>query len=200
MRPKKQRRVKTITYANQHRIAAGGRRGGPRNESGRHHPLPHRHGLGAGLRRDQRRSRGAHLQTQTERKQEVDARAVRVGRHGRALRKQGSRHRVRGHGAGDQPADGDPSGSGRRRREPDSRRADARRADSRPRILPPDAPRLGAAHRLDLGQHFGRGDARRTRRSVARDHRRRLPRSRRARARNRGATRRKGTRTASACA
>ena len=31
----------------------------------------------------------------------------------------------------------------------------------------------GAARGLDLGQHFGRGDARRTRRSVARDHRRR---------------------------
>lgn len=44
-----------------------------------------------------------------------------------------------------QPADGDPSGSGRRRREPDSRRADARRADSRPRILPPDTAGAGAA-------------------------------------------------------
>ena len=173
MRPEGRRRVKTNTYAKQHRIAAGGRRGGPRDESGRHHPLPHRHGLGTGLRRHFLRRRGADIPSQAEREQEINARAVRLGRHDRPLRQQGPGNRLRGDGAGHLAPDGHPAGRRRACRKPHPRRRDARRAHPRPRILPPDAPRPGTAHRLDLGQHLGRSDARGIAGRGPRDHRRR---------------------------
>ena len=69
-------------------------------------------------------------------KQKVDARAVRLGRHGCPLRQPRPRHRLRGHGDGHLPPDGHPPRSRRRRPEPHPRRRDPRRADPRPRILP----------------------------------------------------------------